>query len=181
MSCQPTVPVHDDGTVPVHTCSQNDSGSAAAKDRIQMLHQQQFINFHYLMKDPIMKLSTAIFAVTITSVAAFNPASTVSSAIRSNASFAARKKTLVQPISLDGRAKKEQFVSVFFVFLYFFNLHRCVRTGTNYSLAKRSSNLVKNIMCLSHFRAVYFCYDVNLLRKVLRRGLELEFTLLGIF
>jgi len=56
-----------------------------------------------------MKLSTAIFAVTVTSVAAFNPASTVSSAIRSNASFAARKKTLVQPISLDGRVKKEQF------------------------------------------------------------------------
>lgn len=56
-----------------------------------------------------MKLSTAIALITISTVAAFNPTSSVSNAVRTKAPFAARNQALVQPINIDGRKGNDQF------------------------------------------------------------------------
>lgn len=50
-----------------------------------------------------MKLTTAILALTFSAVAAFNPSSSISSAVRAKAPFAPTKQAMVQPINLDGR------------------------------------------------------------------------------
>lgn len=56
-----------------------------------------------------MKLSTAIALITISTVAAFNPTSSVSNAVRTKAPFASRNQALVQPINVDGRRGNDQF------------------------------------------------------------------------
>eukprot|EP00557_Chaetoceros_sp_GSL56_P011490 CAMPEP_0176486372 /NCGR_PEP_ID=MMETSP0200_2-20121128/5532_1 /TAXON_ID=947934 /ORGANISM="Chaetoceros sp., Strain GSL56" /LENGTH=386 /DNA_ID=CAMNT_0017883067 /DNA_START=111 /DNA_END=1271 /DNA_ORIENTATION=+ len=56
-----------------------------------------------------MKLSNAIVLITISTVAAFNPTSSVSNAVRTKAPFASRNQALVQPINLDGRKGNDQF------------------------------------------------------------------------
>jgi hypothetical protein len=58
-----------------------------------------------------MKLSSAVIALTFTAVGAFNPATTLSSAVRAKAPFAPRESALVQPINLDGRVVNDKFVS----------------------------------------------------------------------
>jgi hypothetical protein len=59
-----------------------------------------------------MKFSTAILALTFTAVAAFNPTSSVTNAVRAKATFAPRNQALVQPINLDGRVSNDKFVSL---------------------------------------------------------------------
>eukprot|EP00979_Chaetoceros_neogracilis_P017838 scaffold10291_cov293-Chaetoceros_neogracile.AAC.9 len=56
-----------------------------------------------------MKFSTAILALTFTAVAAFNPTSSVTNAVRAKATFAPRNQALVQPINLDGRVSNDKF------------------------------------------------------------------------
>lgn len=61
-----------------------------------------------------MKLTTAILALTFSAVAAFNPSSSISSAVRAKAPFAPTKQAMVQPINLDGRVNNnDKFVSHF--------------------------------------------------------------------
>jgi hypothetical protein len=61
-----------------------------------------------------MKLSTAIALITISTVAAFNPTSSVSNAVRTKSPFVSRNQALVQPINIDGRKGNDQFVSFSF-------------------------------------------------------------------
>jgi len=61
-----------------------------------------------------MKFTTAILALSFSAVAAFNPTSSISNAVRAKASFGApRNQALVQPINLDGRVNNDnKFVSL---------------------------------------------------------------------
>jgi len=54
-----------------------------------------------------MKFTSAILALTFSAVAAFNPTSSISNAVRAKASFAPRNQALVQPINLDGRVNND--------------------------------------------------------------------------
>lgn len=55
-----------------------------------------------------MKFSSAIIALTFTAVGAFNPATSLTSAVRAKAPFV-NKGALVQPINVDGRVSNDQF------------------------------------------------------------------------